>query len=337
MGWPAGLTKRTCLESLESLYFTADIFLNPPNHYYRTDGPRSEVLITRKDSFKETFTVDSDQGELADLASFAAAVASLEHEGATLPAWGHRVDSPNKHFSATVYSNETATNAVLEFHEQTPGEARDEALHVFLFEAEDFRDLAARAAKRHAELRDELRADRAKRAGPEEQQKQAQSGETRRDHLQKEEQPALFTSRIHQDSPSGAATVAPPTLMSASADNHSNPKRRTTMSDEQSNTTTAAQEQNGQESARTPPLYELRLAGVQARIDKNATERGTFYSAAVFRTFTGRDGSEKVTYSIREQDIPAATQLLQEAQRRIQAEREQTQGQEQQVQVTRNR
>jgi hypothetical protein len=126
-------------------------------------------------------------------------------------------------------------------------------------------------------------------------------------------------------------------VSAATTATHSHPEGRTTMSDKQSNTTTAAQEQNGQENARMPPLYELKLAGVQARIDRNETERGIYYSAAVYRTFTGRDGTEKVTYSIREQDIPAATQLLQEAQRRIQAEREQTKENEQQVQVTRNR
>jgi hypothetical protein len=266
MGWPTGLTKRTCLESLESRYFTADIFLNPPNHYYPTDGPQSEVLITRKDSFKETFTVDSDQGELADLVSFAGALASLEHEGAMLPEWGHRVDSPNKDFSATVYPGEWDTQVVLEFHERTPGEARDEALHTFLFEAEDLHDLAARVAKRHAELRAELRADQVKRAGPEEWQ-----------------------------------------------------------------------EQIGQEATRTPPLYDLKLAGVRANVQRNETERGTTYDVSVFQPFSEHDGFEKVTSSIREQEIPAVVQLLLEAQRCIQAERKQAQDKEQQVQVTRNR
>src|SRR5262249_37666827 len=46
-----------------------------------------------------------------------------------------------------------------------------------------------------------------------------------------------------------------------------------------------------QEPQQTPPLYELKLNGVQADVRQTESERGTFFSVSIFRNFTGRDGT----------------------------------------------
>jgi antirestriction protein ArdC len=109
---------------------------------------------------------------------------------------------------------------------------------------------------------------------------------------------------------------------------------RTSMSetqDIQSNTN----EQNGSPEPKSSPLYELRLGKLQGHIFHIHNDRGEHFNLTLTRTFLGADGSPKTSYALREQDLPAAVQLLQEAQRCIRAERRQEQ--ENCLQVTRSR
>jgi hypothetical protein len=117
----------------------------------------------------------------------------------------------------------------------------------------------------------------------------------------------------------------------------SNSERGNLMSTQTSNTNTEALDHTTPEPDKAP-LYDLKLGKLQGSIFRNQTERGDYYSVSIFRTFTGRDGLEKASYSIREQDIPTALEILKEAQKCILAERErpENQTQENQIQVTRN-
>lgn len=85
------------------------------------------------------------------------------------------------------------------------------------------------------------------------------------------------------------------------------------------------------------PLYELKAGGLQGSIYQNSTDRGEYFSILLSRTFIGRDGETKTSYAIREQDISLAMQVLTEANRCIQKEREHIKDKEPQVQVTRTR
>jgi hypothetical protein len=110
----------------------------------------------------------------------------------------------------------------------------------------------------------------------------------------------------------------------------SNERSNTTMTDDQQD------EQQGNREAPKKPLYELKLGEMQGAIHRNeGTKGGEFYSVFLFRTFTGRDGTEKTTSFIRESDIPAAQQMLEKAQHCIQTER--SQGKSQEVTVTRSK
>jgi hypothetical protein len=108
---------------------------------------------------------------------------------------------------------------------------------------------------------------------------------------------------------------------------------------ERSNTTMPEEQHDEQQATRESPkkpLYELQLGAVQGAIHRNeGTQGGEFYSVSLFRTFTGRDGTQKTSFSIRENDIPDAVQVLDEAKRCIQTERSQAKSQE--VAVTRTR
>jgi hypothetical protein len=94
----------------------------------------------------------------------------------------------------------------------------------------------------------------------------------------------------------------------------------------------------GQDEAK-PPLYELSLGPLKSEIYHNEHNGADYYSVLLFRTFTGRDGTEKRSYGIREQDISQAKQLLEESRRCIATERSETKehSKEPQVQVKRNR
>jgi hypothetical protein len=93
----------------------------------------------------------------------------------------------------------------------------------------------------------------------------------------------------------------------------------------------------GQDEAK-PPLYELELGNLKSEIYHNEHNGADYYSVLLFRTFTGRDGKEKRSFGIREQDIPQAKQLYEESRRCIAAERSESkeQSKEPQVQVRRN-
>ena len=109
------------------------------------------------------------------------------------------------------------------------------------------------------------------------------------------------------------------------------------MSTEPNHTADGGNNKANHESERTP-LYDLKLGKLQGSIFRNQTERGDYYSVSLFRPFTGQDGAQRVSYGIREQDIPAAMQLLEEAEKCIRTERHQAQEQlpENRLQVTRN-
>jgi hypothetical protein len=113
-------------------------------------------------------------------------------------------------------------------------------------------------------------------------------------------------------------------------------ERSMTMAQEQNNNT---QQENAVPEQKNPPLYELQMGKLRGQVFQNQSEAGVFYSASIFRTFTGRDGTVITSYRVREQDIPAAFQLLQQAQECIRTEREQTKSQapENAVRVTRTR
>jgi hypothetical protein len=118
----------------------------------------------------------------------------------------------------------------------------------------------------------------------------------------------------------------------------SNTERSESMSSEQNNTPAAEQQAATPEQTKAP-LYELQLGKLQGHVFQNQGEHGAFYSVSLFRTFTGREGTEVTSYRIREQDIPAAQKLLEQAYQCICTEREQTKTQapENQLQVTRKR
>jgi hypothetical protein len=93
----------------------------------------------------------------------------------------------------------------------------------------------------------------------------------------------------------------------------------------------------GQDEAK-PWLYELSLGPLKSEIYHNEHNGADYYSVLLFRTFTGRDGTEKRSYGIREQDISQAKQLLEESRRYIATERSEIKEEtkEPQVQVRRN-
>jgi hypothetical protein len=93
----------------------------------------------------------------------------------------------------------------------------------------------------------------------------------------------------------------------------------------------------GQDEAK-PPLYELSLGKLKSEIYHNEHNGADYYSVLLFRTFTGRDGKEKRSFGIREQDIPGAKQLLEESRLCIATEHSEIkeESKEPQVQVRRN-
>jgi hypothetical protein len=94
----------------------------------------------------------------------------------------------------------------------------------------------------------------------------------------------------------------------------------------------------GQDEAK-PWLYELSLGKLKSEIYHNEHNGADYYSVLLFRTFTGRDGKEKRSFGIREQDISQAKQLLEESRRYIATERSEIKEEtkEPQVQVKRSR
>jgi hypothetical protein len=147
---------------------------------------------------------------------------------------------------------------------------------------------------------------------------------------------ALRLGRMHYETETAMTPEIPdrePTLASYVEE------RENTTLNERSNTAMADEQHDDQQGNREPPkkpLYELKLGELQGAIHRNeGTKGGEFYSVFLFRTFTGRDGTEKTTSILRENDIPAAQQMLDQAQRCIQTERSQARPQE--VTVTRSK
>jgi antirestriction protein ArdC len=94
-------------------------------------------------------------------------------------------------------------------------------------------------------------------------------------------------------------------------------------------------QQNASTEPKLSPLYELKLGKLQGHIYHNQNERGDYFTLTLTRAITGPDGSPKTSHALREQDIPAAVRLLQEAQKCIRGER--GENAENCLQVTRSR
>ena len=108
-------------------------------------------------------------------------------------------------------------------------------------------------------------------------------------------------------------------------------ERGETVAEQQHEKHETDKQQNGRESIATMELGNLR---------GEVYRRGEYYSVAVRRPFVGKDGTEKLAFDTREQDIPDHVAMLLESvkimhQDRLERAQETDQTQENRIRITR--
>jgi hypothetical protein len=90
-----------------------------------------------------------------------------------------------------------------------------------------------------------------------------------------------------------------------------------TMSEAKTEKQMNQKQQNGKE-----PIAQMELGKLRGEVYRQQSDRGEYYSVAVRRPFTGKDGTEKLAFDTREQDIRDHIAILQEAEKIIHEEKQ---------------